>query len=321
MELADHEKASERRFHAIEADIEDLKHHKEKSMTQPINLFEGAGGGGMGAAMGGGLGAGLLGGILGGALLGGNGLFGRNGNVGNEFVTPMQLQTATGSIIDSNQNTVLLQAVGDVKAAVPLSATQTQLAVSNTASDIRAHLGQVENSLTAGQMAINKNVSDAIASSLASQNAINVNVLQQGAATREAVNLMGQANLAATKDASTANLAAISASTSQILAALKDQEITNLNRQLTVAELRNTEDRAEARARATEVNVTQTVNQNQMQLQQQQQQQQIVLSLGQLAAVVGNLQSAVATNSNLIVGNTGGVATGSQTANPVNVRA
>ena len=66
----------------------------------------------MGAAMGGGLGAGLLGGILGGALLGGNGLFGRNG-VNQEVVTPMQLQAATGSIIDANQNTTLLQAVGD----------------------------------------------------------------------------------------------------------------------------------------------------------------------------------------------------------------
>jgi hypothetical protein len=48
--------------------------------------------------------------------------------------------------------------------------------------------------------------------------------------------------------------------------------------------------------------------------------QQAVL-LGQLVAVVGNLQNAVATNSNLIVGNTGAVATGPQTANPVNVRA
>lgn len=40
-----------------------------------------------------------------------------------------------------------------------------------------------------------------------------------------------------------------------------------------------------------------------------------------MADRVNSLQSAVATNSNLIVGNTGAVATGVQTANPVNVRA
>lgn len=82
------------------------------------------------------------------------------------------------------------------------------------------------------------------------------------------------------------------------------------------------EQRAEGRARGTEVTVTQTVNQNQLQLQaqQQQQQQQQAILLNQLCTLVGGLQNAVATNSNLIVGNTGAVATGPQTANPVNVR-
>lgn len=315
-ELHKHEKASQHRHDSLHHEIKSLKGHE---MQTPVNIFEGGGMGGAGAGLGAGLGGGLLGGILGGALLGNRGLLGGAGAVG-ECVTPMQLQTATGSIIDANQNTVLLQAVGDVKASVPLSAAQTQLAVAGSTDAIRSHLGQVENTVVALGQSNAKAIADAIASSLASQNNINLNISAQGAATREAVNANGTANLLATNSASAANLSAIANSTNLILTALKDNEITNLNRQLTVSELRNSEDRAEARARGTEVTVTQTVNQNQMQMQAQQQQQQLVNTVNGLCHLVGSLQSAVATNSNMIIGNTGAVATGPNTANPVNVR-
>lgn len=277
------------------------------------------GAGGIGAGAGAGLGAGLLGGVLGGALLGGRrGLFG--GEDGGNFVTPAQLTSGLASVIDANQNTVLLQAIGDVKAAVPLAEAQVQLAIAGSTAETNRAVNAVENTLVSGQTAINKNVSDAIAASLASQNNINVNVLQTSAAIKEAVTSFGVANLTATKDSQFATATAISASTKEILAALNEQNTANLQRQLTVAENALLETRAESRARGTEVTVTQNVNQNQAQLQQQQQQQQQLLLLNHLCTVVGGLQNAVATNSNLIVGNTGAVGTGPQTANPVNVK-
>lgn len=56
-------------------------------------------------------------------------------------------------------------------------------------------------------------------------------------------------------------------------------------------------------------------NQNQMQFQQQ---AQVLSGLAHLLADVN--QVARATNSNVIVGNTGATTTGTQTANPTNVR-
>lgn len=58
-----------------------------------------------------------------------------------------------------------------------------------------------------------------------------------------------------------------------------------------------------------------TQNQNQLQFQAQAQ------ALSQVAAALVEVnQLARATNQNLIIGNTGAVGTGPQTANPVNVR-
>lgn len=291
-----------------------------KNIFEPANpMAYGNMGYGAGAAGLGGAGGAALGALFGSALGGNGGLFGnRGGNA--EYVTPMQLASSTASIIDSNQNTTLLQAVGDTKAAIPVAAQGTQLYVANAMSDLRSHLGQVENSLSAGQMAINKNVSDAIASSLASQNMINMNVLQSAAITREAVTASGTANLIATKDAATANALAVANSTKEIIAALNEQNTANLQRQLTVAEQALLETRAESRARGTEVNVTQTVNQNQLQMQAQQQQQRLEVTLGNIWERMNSMQNAIATNSNMIIGNTGAVATGPNTANPVNVR-
>ena len=326
-EFHEHVAHNERQFAEIRNQMA-----KEPKMTEHVkNIFnsEPAGGagilpmlggnwGGVGAGAGAGLGAGLLGGILGGVLLNRGGLLG--GGEGVNHVTPTQLANTTSSIIDANQNTVLLQAVGDVKAAVPLAEAQVQLALAGQAADLNRAIGASENLLVQGQAGINKNISDAIASSLASQNNINVNVLTSANSTKEAVALYGNANLVATKDAATAAALAVANSTKEIIAALNDQNTANLQRQLAVAENALLEQRAESRARGTEVNVTQTVNQNQLQMQQQQQQQQQLILLNHLATVIGGLQNAVATNSNLIVGNTGAVGTGPQTANPVNVR-
>ena len=68
------------------------------------------------------------------------------------------------------------------------------------------------------------------------------------------------------------------------------------------------------------IEVSQVVNQAQAQTQaQQMQQQQFAILSGIAQQLAGIHQLAAATNQNLIVGNTGAVATGPQTANPVNV--
>lgn len=313
--LHSHEGRSQQRYEKL---CETLKGTTMSEPTHIKNIFEpnpmggvmpflGSGLGGAGAGAGAGLGAGLLGGVLGGALLGGRGLFGNEGR--RDTVSPEQLTTAITGVIDSQQNTSIASQLGRIEAAIPYNESQVQLALAGSTA-----------SIVGGQALINKNISEAIAASLASQNNINVNVLQQGSQTREAVASYGVANLTATKDAQFAVVTAVANSTKEILAALNEQNTANLQRQLTVAEQALLETRAEGRARGTEVNVTQTVNQNQMQLQAQQQQQQQAILLDRLCTAFGSLQNAVATNSNMIIGNTGAVGTGPQTANPVNVR-
>ena len=334
--IAEHDKRSDERAHYLGRKIDKLVAAENEEVKMEVigqdntaaliaAMMGGRGNDGAGAGLGAGLGGGLLGGILGGALLGNRGLLGGGAAVaaevaGGACVTPMQLTSGLASVIDSNQNTVLLQSVGDVKAAVPLAEAQVQLAIAGAVGEIRSHLGSVENGLVAGQMSINKNVSDAIAASLASQNNINVNVLTQGSQTRESVAAYGVANLTATKDAQFATATAIAASTKEILGAINGNVIDSLNRQLTVAESRAMEDRVLGRQRETEITITNTNTANAQQMQFQQQQQQLVVGFNQLCGVVAGLQSAVATNSNMIIGNTGATTTGPQTANPVNVR-
>lgn len=314
-QLSEHERFSEKRFRSLNESIQSLKGHTMSDSPQIKNIFEPANpmaygnmGYGAGAAGLGGAGGAALGALFGSALGGNGGLFGnRNGVV--DGVTPMQLASSTASIIDSNQNTTLLQAVGDTKLAVATTGAGIQIAADANTQAIRTHLGQVEN--TIGTMASNN---------LQAINGVNVNVLQSAAATREAVNTMGQANLMATKDSQYATQVAISNSTKEILAAFNEQNTANLQRQLTVAENALADQRAEFRSRGTEVNVSQTVNQNQLQLQAQAQQQQQAILLGNIWERLNGMQQAIATNSNMIIGNTGAVGTGPQTANPVNVR-
>lgn len=323
--LMQHRKHDNARFDELTQRVNALDGKKDGTMSEVRNVFEpGFGyGGGMGSA-GGGLGGGALGGFLGAAI--GNGGFGfgnnnRNGyGVDGGVVTPMQLASSTASIIDANQNTTLLQAVGETKAAIPVAAQGTQLYVANAMSDLRSHLGQVENSLSAGQMAINKNVSDAIASSLASQNSINMNVSAQGSATRESVNAQGTANLMATKDAQYAIAAAITSDGEKTRAMLVAQNEAALRTEITALQIRLQDQRADALARGTEVNVTQTVNQNQAQAQAQLQAQRQEVVLGNIWERLNGMQQAIATNSNMIIGNSGAVASGPQTSNPINVR-
>ncbi|MNJ37047.1 hypothetical protein D3C77_318540 [compost metagenome] len=206
-------------------------------------------------------------------------------------------------------NTAVLQSLGQIQAAVPLAEAQVQLALAGSTGEIRSHLGSVENQLVSGQAVINKNISDAIASSLASQNNINVNVLQTGTA-----------NLMATKDAQFALSNLITADGEKTRALITANQISELQRlaaerQDEIIELRNGSARDRDR-HGIEINMINNQNQNQLQFQQQ---AQALVSLGHCLSDVSQL--ARATNTNLIVGNTGATTTGPQTANPVNVKA
>ena len=284
----------------------------ETAMTTDVhNIFKGAaadGMGGAGAGAGAGLGAGLLGGILGGALLGNRGVLGGGGVEG--VVTPTQLTAGLASVTEAQNASTVLSQLGRIEAAIPYNEAQMQLALAGSTA-----------SIVAGQAGINKNVSDAIAASLASQNNINVNVLTQGSQTREAVAQFGVANMTATKDAQFAVTTAVANSTKEILAALNDQNVANLQRQLTVAETALLERNAALRARETEINITNTNTATAQQVQAQNQSQAQFQILAQLAAGFNNLTNDVqAIRQGSVVFNSGTMAaSGNQSANNTRV--
>lgn len=247
------------------------------------DILEVGSGGGMG-----GLGGGMMGGLLAGALFGGglgnrNNWDNRGALPGTEgCVTPSQLTAALAGVQDTQMNTAVLQTLGAIQGAIPVAEGQVQLALAGAVGEVRSHLGQVENGLVAGQSITNKAISDAIAASLASQNNINMNVMS-----------MGQANLVATKDSQYATAVAVANSTKEILAALNDQNVQNLQRQLTVAETALAEQRADGRLRQSEINITNTNTATAQQFQVQQQQQQQFQILANLSANLANLANDV----------------------------
>lgn len=280
----------------------EIEQEKEDSMTDNSALIAAlmsnkGGTGGEGAALG--MGGGLLGGVLLGSLLSRNGgLFG--GGDGNGAGLGIQAAVDTSSITEM---------LGDIKAAVPLAESQVQLALAGTQASLTGQINDNTLATLTGQAAINKNISEAIAASLASQNSINMNVLQSSTA-----------NLMATKDAQYAVSAAIVADGEKTRALITENTIAQLNRlaaerQDEIIELRNSAARDNDR-HGIEINMINNQNQNQLQFQQQ---AQVLNTLASALVEVG--QVARATNQNLIVGNAGAVATGPQTANPVNVRA
>jgi len=327
MTIAEHEKASKHRYSKL---CHKLKKVKEEIMSTPdVNVYQkdpmsgimplmmGNMGGGVGAGAGAGLGAGLVGGLLGGLLFGGNrNLLGGGEGVRNDHVTPSLLASSLANVTESANNTAVLSQLGRIEAAIPYNEGQVQLALagstaslSNQASNYQisniqgfANTNQAISTATAGIIAVGETVKDTVNSTAA---ATNLAVANLGTALVQNTYAIGQA---------------INNDGDKTRALIQSYNDANLQRQLAVAEARGLEDRLIGRQREVEVNVTQNVNQNQAQAQAQQQQQQLVVGFNQLCAVVAGLQNAVATNSNMIIGNTGAVATGPQTANPVNVR-
>lgn len=321
--LAAHERIMEDRYEHLEKGHTEIKSAigaKETGMSEVKNIFETnpmnsvlpllAGGGwgnnnsGLGGA-GGGLGGGFIGAALGSALLGNGGLLNNNRNQNGEgIVTPSQFQAGLNSVTAASDTTAIMQGIADIKAAVPLAEGQTQIALQSAQADLNRNIDstgdQITAQVSAAQLAnannfaaTSRQLSDIIATSLASQNAINQNISNQGSLTREVVNSNGTANLLATERAAAATALAVANSTKEILAALTAQNMADLQRQLTVAESALSEQRSVSRSREVEVNVTQSVTQNQNQLNSQNQQQQQFQIMAQLAATMNNLANDI----------------------------
>lgn len=301
--LQKHEARSESRYQNLKADILGVKTHKgdsEMSIEDRVNIHTGSNDNGLLAAallgnrgnmpMGDGLfggmgGGGIIGGLVLGALLGNNrngGLFGGGNNGGGCWEGGISPGQAAF-------DQTILTGVTGLTAAVPNAALQTQNAILAQTNELSTQI----NASQIAQLQASSAVKDSVQNSLAI-------LLNQG-----------------------------SQNTNMVLAAVqgvKDQasayRIADLEQKLTVAQLDSRDQGLHRRLDSVEVNVAQTVNQNQVQGQIQAQLQAQGFALAHIAGACneGN-QIARATNQNLIVGNAGAVATGPQTANPVNVRA
>jgi len=180
------------------------------------------------------------------------------------------------------------QTLGDIKAAIPLAEAQVQLALATQMADITAQNNTNTQTLLINQFGLEKSIAS-----------VDTNVDRQSTAIQVAIATDGE----------------------KTRALITSNQIADLNQRLTVAQLENAENRAINREQSNSHNVTTTVNTNQQQQQLQSQRQEFTLNtlmncVSQLAG-----QVARATNSNVIVGNTGATGTGSQTANPTNVNA
>lgn len=235
-----------------------------------------------GRSFGGGVFGGDSSGVIMGLLLGRLGLFGDNGNNGykDRCVTQDDLNGQT---------------LGDVKAAIPLAEAQVQLALAGLQASLAAqatadtqYLSQQNNTLALQQCNSFAGVQRDIAN-------VDTNVDRQSTAIQQAIYKDGEA----TRELITRN------------------RISDLEQQLTVAQLRESEQRAMNREIVNTNTIT--ISMNQQQAQQQQQMQALQFQLAQLCGHVG--QFARATNGNVIVGNAGATTTGAQTANPTNVSA
>lgn len=246
-------------------------------------------------------------------------LLGRNNGLGwgNDFnrggiaegcVTPSNLSAQLAGVTDTLQNTTVMQSLGDIKASVPLAESQTQLAIAGAQSDItqqnQAQTLALSGQLFSGQLAnlagfsSTKDAVDSLSTQVAiGQGVTNTNIERLGWQLSQAVSNDGE----------------------RTRALITNNRIAELEQQLTVAQLNEREERANA-ARITDRNnieISMNAIQNQNQLQTQQQQQQIA----NLTACIHGLVQQTATNQQLIIGNSGVTSGGAQTSSPVNVRA
>lgn len=267
-----------------DAEVKEPKRKKKKVkkmavLETPTMLATGGGSEGMG--LGGGIGGGLLGGILAGALFGG-GLGNRRDGEG--CVTPSMLTAGLAGVTDTLQNTTVVQTLGSIQAAIPLAEAQVQLALAGSQAAVVNQVNLGTMATISGQALINKNVSDAIASSLASQTSI-----------KESIAAYGVANLNATKDAQFALATIVKEDGEKTRALITSNTISELQRQLTVAQTAALEDRLTNRARETEINITNTNTATAQQIQSQSQMQAQSQAIIQLSGLISNLAGDIQT--------------------------
>ena len=222
-------------------------------------------------------GFGLGGGLLLGLLLG------RGGLLGNE-------RQAADLVTQADLNA---QTLGDIKASIPFNEAQVQLALAGSTASINQNINASTTGIMQNQNAFALAQANLAASLSREIGAVDTNVDRQSTVIQQAVFADGER----TRSLITSN------------------RIADLEQQLTVAQLRESEQRSINRE-ITNTN-TVTVQMNQQQSQQQQQMQYLQWQLNNLLGGVSQL--ARATNSSVVVGSSG--VSGNQTANPTNVSA
>lgn len=307
-QLTRHEGKSQQRYEDMCEKLQGKGYQAMDGVSDKINVNLGEGGMGSSAALMAALASGRSNdGLGGGGALGiiallallGRGGFGVGGDAGN---AALGIQSST----DTN---AILQSLGDIKASVPLAEAQVQLALAGQAASLT---GTINNSTIAnmqGQAGLGLAVANAISTAKDLAAAQTQTLTEQISAVGNAVdrNLFQLSSVV--KDDGEKTRALI---TTNELAALNRLAA---ERQDEIIELRNAAAREQDR-HGIEINMINNQNQNQLQFQQQAQ------VLGQLANVLCEVgQIARATNSNVIVGNTGATGVGAQNANPTNVRA
>ena len=282
----------------------ELYMHLQSAMPAMVATGGGDNDGGLG------MGGGLIGGLVLGSLLRNGGLGGLGGTGADVGVSQASLAAQLANVTDTLQNTTVMQTLGDIKASVPLAEGQVQLALAGATSDINGNINNAAMGINAnianglqtainGQGAIRKDVSEAIAQSLASQSVIKETVLTTGAN-----------NLQATLNAKFELAQVIQNDGEKTRALITSFENANTQRLLGERQDQINELLAEGRRRddrhGIEINMNNTQNQNQLQFQAQAQALNNI-STGVMAA----LQNIQATNQAINIG-------GLQTANPTN---
>lgn len=324
LQLAAHERIQQDRYEHLAGKLKNLelfeKSENEKGENMNgLNGITGLMGGGDNSANG----------LIMGALLGGGGLFGRNGNLNNGAtntegcVTPTQFQAGLNSVTEANNTSTILQTLGDIKASVPLAEGQVQLALAGSQADLNRNIDatgdQIASQINAGQIsnlqgqaALSQQLANVIATSLASQSTIKDTVQDTAAATNLAIANLATAQLqntyalnTAIRDGADRSVAASVQQGEATRALISAGREADMQRQISDLTNALAEQRADGRMRASEINITNTNTATAMQMQAQNQNQQQFQILAQLAASVNNLandlqqvkQSSVVFNS------------------------
>jgi len=278
MTLDAHEHRSERRFDILKNLITDEGRTMEKDHVKVENIFKGpsdAGGGGMAAVLPallagrhdgglagglGGLAAGGLGGLVLGSLLNRGGLLGGGADDGSET----RLQATI-------ENTTLLNGLGDIKAAVALTAAQT------------------ENVIGAQTVALQSTLSNLALGQLTATSQVKDTVNQGTLLTLQATNVAS--------DRAAASAAALAAQTAagfnETQALINSINTQNISRELSDTKAALIEERSDHRLASAGITITNNNNATANALAAQSQQQQQLQAIIQLGAAVQNLANDV----------------------------